>query len=79
MKKQVRIILFLTLSFLVKGTSQVSPAQNITLRSQLTFSGQACSNIWGYAAKGREYALVGTSGGSAIVDVTNPDVPKLIK
>jgi choice-of-anchor B domain-containing protein len=79
MKKQVRIILFLTLSFLVKGTSQVSPAQNITLRSQLTFSGQACSNIWGYAAKGREYALVGTSGGSAIVDVTNPDVPKLIR
>ncbi len=32
-------------------------------------------NICGYAANGKEYALVGNFQGMAIVDVTNPDAP----
>ena len=79
MKNWILPLILLTIGFYTKGVSQISPAQNITLRSHLTFPAQQCANIWGYAAKGREYALVGTSEGSAIVDVTNPDVPLLIK
>ena len=56
-----------------------SPTVNMRLRSRLVFTGQDAANICGYAANGREYALVGTSGGAMIVDVTNPDVPKLIR
>jgi choice-of-anchor B domain-containing protein len=56
-----------------------SPTVNMQVRSRMTLLGQDGSNICGYAANGREYALVGTSGGSMIVDVTNPDVPKLIR
>jgi choice-of-anchor B domain-containing protein len=48
---------------------------NATFRSKLTFPGQRMANICGYAANGREYALVGGSKGLIIVDVTNPDAP----
>ncbi len=34
------------------------------------------SDIWGYAANGREYALVGTNQGTLIVEVTNPTEPR---
>ncbi len=34
------------------------------------------NDIWGYAApNGKEYALVGTTGGTSVVDVTNPATP----
>jgi choice-of-anchor B domain-containing protein len=58
--------------------AQLSPTQNIQFRSHLNL-GNNCANVWGYAAKGREYALAGTFNGMSIVDVTNPDVMKLIK
>ena len=77
MKKNTLFVLLLV--FYVKGNAQISPAQNITLRSNLKFGTQTCANLWGYAAKGREYAIVGTLSGSAIVDVTLPDAPKLLK
>ena len=44
----------------------------------MSFPGQTLANVWGYAANGKEYALVGASKGLAIVDVTNPDAPVLI-
>jgi choice-of-anchor B domain-containing protein len=56
-----------------------SPTVNMRLRSRLVLRDQAGSNICGYAANNREYAIIGTSGGSIIVDVTNPDVPKVIR
>ena len=34
------------------------------------------NDIWGYAAEGREYALVGTTIGLSIVDVTEPTIPE---
>jgi choice-of-anchor B domain-containing protein len=58
--------------------AQISPTQNFQFRAHLNL-GTDCSNIWGYAANGREYALAGTYNGMSIVDVTNPDVLKLIK
>lgn len=33
------------------------------------------NDIWGYAADGREYAIVGSSTGTNFVDVTNPAAP----
>lgn len=56
-----------------------SPTVNMQLRSRTTLLGQDGSNICGYAANGREYALVGSSGGCMIYDVTNPDLPRLIR
>jgi choice-of-anchor B domain-containing protein len=49
---------------------------NVTFRSQMPFPGIASSNIWGYVdSLGNEYALVGTSDGVRIIDVTNPVLP----
>ncbi len=52
-------------------------AQNIntTFVSTYTYPGQSLANIWGYAAGGREYALVGAFNGLSIEDVTNPGAP----
>ncbi len=49
--------------------------QNIVFRSKMSFPGQTIANVCGYAANGREYALLGGSQGLIIVDVTNPDAP----
>lgn len=47
---------------------------NLTLQSQVDFP-YALSNVWGYTAQGKEYALVGTQKGVSIVDVSNPVSP----
>lgn len=50
--------------------------QNVTLLGSLNpYPGAAYANIWGYAANGREYALIGVTGGTTIIDVTNPSTP----
>lgn len=49
--------------------------QNIVQRSTMVFPGQTLANICGYAAGGREYALLGGSQGMIVVDVTDPDNP----
>lgn len=56
------------------------PAQNlhVAYRSKMVFSGQTVANVWGYAAAGREYALIGASKGMIIADITNPDAPQQI-
>ena len=48
---------------------------NVTFRSKTTYTNQTLSNIWGYAAGGKEYALVGAKNGMIVMDVTNPDAP----
>jgi choice-of-anchor B domain-containing protein len=52
-------------------------AQNINnvLRSKTTITNQTLANVSGYAANGKEYALLGASQGMIISDVTNPDAP----
>ena len=71
------ILFFLFFSIQIKA--QLSPAINIQFRSQLPFAGQRCANICGYAANGKEYALIGNEAGTGIVDVTNPTTPILLK
>lgn len=48
---------------------------NITLASQVSYSPRTLANICGYAANGKEYALVGAADGMDIVDVTVPTNP----
>ena len=53
---------------------------NIELRATLEWPDRTLAGLWGYTAPdGREYALVGSSKGLIIVDVSNPDVPVQIK
>lgn len=73
----MRFFLSIGLAFIFL-TSVQSQNYNITFRSKLIFPGQTLANVWGYAANGKEYALVGASKGLAIVDVTNPDSPVLL-
>jgi choice-of-anchor B domain-containing protein len=50
--------------------------QNITLLSHLNYPNDSLANIGGYVdTTGKEYALVGTTSGLDIVDVTNPSNP----
>jgi len=50
--------------------------QNVQLLGSLDPQpGQAYADIWGYADNGYEYALMGITGGTSIIDVTNPNNP----
>lgn len=65
------IFLFACLIF-----TSVHYAQNLSLLGHKTYpNGVSCSNLTGYAANGKEYALVGTSLGLSIVDITIPTNP----
>jgi choice-of-anchor B domain-containing protein len=78
MKKCLFILCFLTT---LKGIAQISPPINTRLRAMLpktAFGINSGGNICGYAANGREYALFGHSKGMSIIDVTNPDSPRII-
>jgi choice-of-anchor B domain-containing protein len=52
-------------------------SQNVNniLRSKTTIANQTLANVYGYAANGKEYALLGAAQGMIIADVTNPDAP----
>lgn len=68
----------LVLLFVIGLASIMVNAQplNMTFRSNLTYPGKTLANIWGYVdTLGNEYALVGTSAGLSIVNVTNPAAP----
>ncbi len=55
---------------------QLFSQKNLTLLSNLPYGSVQLSNIWGYVdSLGNEYALVGTSYGVSIVDVTIPTNP----
>ncbi len=51
---------------------------NMKLRSHVPYPGYTCSSEWGYVDNhGNEYALVGTSFGVSIVNITDPDNPQV--
>lgn len=52
---------------------------NIQFQSHLPFPGEECANICGYAINNHEYALVGTTAGMRVVDVTDPENPFNVK
>lgn len=72
----MRLLLsFLTTLFVATLFAQNT---NVTLRSSLVYPNQTLANVWGYAAGGYEYALVGAKNGLSIVNVTDPDNPEEI-
>ena len=71
---QVIFTLIFTIIGVTKIAAQISPAVNVTFQSRLVVDTKA-ANICGYAAGGREYALVGNYNGTAVVDVTDPAMP----
>ncbi len=58
-------------------TSLILFGQNVTLLGSLnSYPGTAYTDVWGYEANGKEYAFIGISGGTSIVDVTDPSNPE---
>ncbi len=75
--KILSIIVFISLIVLL--SSQLHAQNGVTLLGHLdikhgTISGVSYSACWGYVApNGREYAIMGTVSGTAIIDITNTD------
>ena len=72
------------LSALTAAASLGFPADNFTLQSWMTmsdlgFGGANGNDCWGYTSpSGREYALMLTTQGTAVVEVSNPTLPDLV-
>jgi choice-of-anchor B domain-containing protein len=50
--------------------------QSVTLLGSLNpYPGQKYADVWGYSAGGREYAIMGATGGTTFIDVTDPFNP----
>ena len=64
---------FLVSALLVFATG-LSAQFNVDLLSNLDYD-ERLSDVWGYAADDREYALVGLANGISIVDITDPTFP----
>ena len=62
-------------AFLLAAPLVFSQNTNVVFRKKLTFPGETLANVCGYTANGYEYALVGGSKGTYIIDVTDPDNP----
>ncbi len=60
--------------FTVLTLNQVKAQTQLNLLGQLNYS-DGLNDIWGYAANGNEYAIVGLVTGVSIVNVTNPASP----
>lgn len=57
----------------------ISKAQNLSQVGRLQYPSSQLSSIWGYTDNtGKEYALVGTTKGFSIVDISVPTTPKQI-
>lgn len=63
---------------LLASTGAFAQNLNMTIRGRQTYPGNTIANVSGWAANGREYALLGGSKGMIIVDVTDPDHPQKI-
>lgn len=74
-------LIFLSIFLLTvpKISAQFSPSLNMDSLSHINYQqlhGANLNDVWGYAdGQGNEYAIVGTSKGTSIVDVTNPANP----
>ncbi|MCX8229074.1 MAG: choice-of-anchor B family protein [Planctomycetota bacterium] len=69
--------MFTPLALLLLALPAAPQADGVTLLSKVQISGQ-CNDIWGYTAPdGREYAIVGTAGGTKFFNCTDPTAPYL--
>lgn len=77
----MRIWRLATVFVLLNIVSQTVAAQaSLEKVSQLKYSNQQMSSIWGYTAPdGHEYVLAGTTIGMSIVDISVPEQPKEVQ
>jgi len=69
-----RVIYIVTIVSLIFINNLYS--QNVDLLGQLNpYPNTAYADIWGYGSDGREYALMGVTGGTSIIDITDPANP----
>lgn len=66
-----KIICLLTLALTIQVHAQQDSLEMQQL-GHVSYTGMDLNDIWGYATLTKEYALVGTTAGLSIVDVTNP-------
>lgn len=80
MKSIYTILLLWCIGFVINTDSgnTLFAQTNMSLLGHQPLADQV-SGIWGYAADGREYALVGTVEGTVLVDVTNPSQPEVLQ
>jgi choice-of-anchor B domain-containing protein len=72
----MRILFRILAIVFLMSSIKYSQNQNVDLLGSLNqYSATGYNDIWGYAADGREYALLGVKSGTSIVDVTNPAQP----
>lgn len=72
MKNFLKLVLFIAVYYLQAGF-----AQNVQLLGSINpYPGNAYTDVWGYEANGREYAFIGSEGGTSIIDVTDPSNPE---
>jgi len=71
MKNFLAVVFYSLLYF-----NSIAVGQNVTLLGSLNpYPTKVYTDIWGYEAGGREYAFLGVTGGTSIIDVTNPANP----
>jgi choice-of-anchor B domain-containing protein len=60
------------------GIADGYPCKDVDLLAHIplsTFGSNAANDIWGWTSSGREFALIGLSDGTGMVEVTNPSSP----
>jgi choice-of-anchor B domain-containing protein len=70
---------FFLLLFMAFCTTLNAQNFNIQYVSEMSFPGQSIAGVFGFTKQGHEYALVGGSSSTFIVEVTDPAHPVLIK
>lgn len=69
----------------VQGLAGQFPCRNVDLQAQIplnqfTSRPLSAANVWGFEDQndGREYAVIGLQNGAAVVEVTNPAIPRQV-
>src|SRR5688572_16361770 len=72
-----KLFILAALSFSGFITQAQNAAENMQLLGSWASSqpGRDYNDVWGYAANGREYAIIGSNWGTHFVDITNPATP----
>ena len=73
-KRFLALVLGILASVSASGSDSGQTSRRVVLHSQFD-TRDAYSGSWAYAARGREYALVGEQSGTMFVDITDPASP----
>lgn len=77
MKRLLLLALLTTLG--LTGFAQTSQNMNLLSTWRDPNPNVFYNDIWGYAANGHEYAIIGSNTSTNFIEVTNPNAPRLIK